>query len=36
MLQIRSHLEAAYTDVFTREALEALRALAPLDDDRRR
>jgi len=34
MLQIRSHLEAAYTDVFTREALDALRVLAPLDDDR--
>jgi malate synthase len=34
MLQIRSHLEAAYTDVFTREALEALRVLAPLDADR--
>src|SRR5262249_32679693 len=34
MLQIRSHLEGAYTYVFTREALEALRALAPLDDDR--
>jgi malate synthase len=34
MLQIRSHLEAAYADVFTREALEALQVLAPLDDDR--
>jgi malate synthase len=34
MLQIRSHLEAAYTDVFTREAIEALHVLAPLDDDR--
>jgi malate synthase len=35
MIQIRSAAGAAYTDVYTPEAVEALRALAPFDDDRR-
>jgi malate synthase len=33
-LEIRAHLDTAYPDVFTREALTALEALAPLDADR--
>ena len=35
MIEIRHAAQAAYSDVYTPEALEALRALAPLDDDRR-
>ena len=35
MLEIRAAAEAAYDDVFTREAIDALNALAPLDDDRK-
>jgi malate synthase len=35
MIQIRSAAGAAYTDVYTPQAVEALRALAPFDDDRR-
>ena len=34
-LEIRGNLRDAYRDVFTKEALDALRALAPLDADRR-
>jgi malate synthase len=34
-LEIRDHLESDYADVFTAETLEALRALAPLNRDRR-
>jgi malate synthase len=34
-LEIRSGLEAAYQDVFTREAVAALAALAPFDRDRK-
>ena len=35
MIEIRQSARAAYSDIYTPEALEALRALAPLDDDRR-
>jgi malate synthase len=35
MIEIRHAAQAAYSDVYTSEAVEALRALAPLDDDRR-
>ena len=35
MLQIRANLATDYTDVYTREALTALNALAPLDTRRR-
>jgi len=35
MIEIRHAAQAAYSDVYTPEAIEALRALAPLDDDRR-
>src|SRR6188474_2322771 len=35
MIEIRSAARAAYSDVYTAEALDALRALAPFDDDRR-
>src|SRR5687768_8328236 len=35
MIEIRHAAQAAYSDVYTPEAVEALRALAPLDDDRR-
>src|SRR5688572_25934587 len=35
MIEIRHAAQAAYSDVYTPEALEALRALAPFDDDRR-
>jgi len=34
MIEIRQAALAAYSDVYTPEAVEALRALAPLDDDR--
>jgi malate synthase len=34
MLEIRTGARAAYQDVFTREAIDALHAVAPLDDDR--
>jgi malate synthase len=34
MIEIRSAARAAYSDVYTPEAVEALRALAPFDDDR--
>ena len=34
MIEIRGQLEKAYPDVFTREALAALAALAPLDRER--
>jgi len=33
--EIEGNLERAYSDVFTKEALAALEALSPLDDDRR-
>src|SRR5688572_4671575 len=35
MIEIRQAAQAAYPDVYTPDAVEALRALAPLDDDRR-
>jgi malate synthase len=35
MIELRSGLANSYNDVYTREALAALRALAPLDDRRR-
>ena len=35
MIEIRSAARAAYSDVYTPEAVEALKVLAPLDDDRR-
>ena len=35
MIEIRHAAQAAYSDVYTPEAIDALRALAPLDDDRR-
>src|SRR5688500_3788553 len=35
MIEIRHAAQSAYSDVYTPEAVEALRALAPLDDDRR-
>src|SRR5688572_3124072 len=35
MIEIRSAARAAYSDVYTSEAVEAITALAPLDDDRR-
>ena len=34
MLEIRKHTRAQYADVFTPSVLDALHALAPLDDDR--
>ncbi|HEY1303897.1 MAG TPA: hypothetical protein VGF24_10140 [Vicinamibacterales bacterium] len=34
-LEIRNHLDAAYPDVFTNDAIAALAALAVLDDDRK-
>jgi malate synthase len=34
MIEIRNGVQGAYQDVFTKEALAALHALAPLDDDR--
>ena len=34
MIQIRPGIESSYSDIFTREAIEAIRALAPLDEDR--
>src|SRR5262245_42776371 len=34
-LEIRGNLQSSYPDVFTPEALEALDALAELDDDRK-
>jgi malate synthase len=35
MIEIRAAVRAQYPDVFTSEAVDALHALAPLDDDRR-
>ena len=35
MLEIRDTAKAAYADVFTRDVIESLHVLAPLDDDRR-
>ncbi|HEX5108252.1 MAG TPA: hypothetical protein VFV95_07390 [Vicinamibacterales bacterium] len=35
MLEIRGNTRTAYPDVLTPEAIEALQALAPLDDDRK-
>src|SRR5262245_61756618 len=35
MLEIRKNTRARYSDVFTPRVLDALHALAPLDDDRR-
>jgi malate synthase len=35
MIEIRGTAQSAYPDVFTAEAVSAIRALAPLDDDRR-
>ena len=35
-LEIQGGLEQEYTDVYTADALAAIRALAPLDGDRRR
>ena len=35
MLEIRGNLQTIYDDVFTPEAVSALHALAPLDDDRK-
>jgi malate synthase len=35
MIEIRSAARAAYSDVYTPEAVEALKVLAPFDDDRR-
>ena len=34
MIEIRSAAQSDYSDIYTPEAIEALRALAPLDDDR--
>src|SRR4029079_8186150 len=34
MIEIRQAARAAYSDVYTPEAIEAMKALAPLDDDR--
>jgi malate synthase len=36
MIEIRPTALSGYPDVFTREAVDALHALAPLDDDRKR
>jgi malate synthase len=36
MIEIRPTALSEYSDVFTREAIDALHALAPLDDDRKR
>ena len=35
MLEIRRHTRTNYSDIFTTRALDALHALAPLDDDRK-
>jgi malate synthase len=35
MIEIRSTARAAYSDVYTPDAVEAIKVLAPLDDDRR-
>jgi malate synthase len=35
MLEIRRHTRTNYADIFTTRALDALHALAPLDDDRK-
>ena len=35
MLEIRSASRTAYPDIFTPDAVDALHALAPLDDDRK-
>jgi malate synthase len=35
MIEIRQAARAAYSDVYTPEAIEAMKALAPLDNDRR-
>jgi malate synthase len=35
MIEIQNAARTAYADIFTRDAMEALHALAPLDDDRR-
>jgi malate synthase len=35
MIEIRSAAQAAYSDVYTAEAVDAIRALAPFDNDRR-
>jgi malate synthase len=35
MLEIRSSARTAYPDVFTRDTVDALRALAPLDEERK-
>src|SRR5688572_4660196 len=35
MIEIRSAARAAYSDVYTPDAVEALQVLAPFDDDRR-
>ena len=35
MLEIRRNTRASYSDVFTTQALDALHALAPLDDNRK-
>ncbi len=35
MLEIRRHTRSNYSDIFTAKALDALHALAPLDDDRK-
>src|SRR5437660_7209974 len=35
VLEIRGNLRTTYADVFTREAMSALHALAPLDADRK-
>ena len=35
-LRIRDDLQSSYAEIYTPEALEALRALAPLNADRRR
>jgi len=34
MIEIRQAVRAAYSDVYTPEAIEAMKALAPLDDER--
>src|SRR4030095_14446921 len=34
MLEIRRNIRAGYSDIFTPQAIDALHALAPLDDDR--
>lgn len=34
MLEIRGNLKSEYSDIYTKEALDALNALAPLDKDR--